>query len=56
MVSKDSLSHVDKNKTNLPFGLQLFLGAFCHKGKLIFLQSASKEDFFDTGTHNDHIQ
>jgi hypothetical protein len=32
----------------------IFLDACCHKGKLTFLESVSKEDSFDI--HNDHIQ
>jgi hypothetical protein len=27
---------------------ELFLGAFCHKGKLIFLKSTKKDGHFDT--------
>jgi hypothetical protein len=43
-------------KKSEPFLFQniLFLGAFCHKGNLTFLESVSKEDSFDT--HHDHIQ
>jgi hypothetical protein len=32
----------------------IVLGAFCHKGKLTFLESVSKEDSFDI--HHGHIQ
>jgi hypothetical protein len=32
----------------------IVLDACCHKGKLTFLESVSKEDCFDI--HNDHIQ
>jgi hypothetical protein len=31
----------------------IVLGAFCHKGTLIFLESVSKVDSFDI--HHDHI-
>jgi hypothetical protein len=33
---------------------KLFSGAFCHKGKFIFLKSTQKDGHFDT--HNDLFQ